>query len=124
MDLQANKTHVIPDRRQGVHGEWLVRDGDVVTVGLTRTSVDQLGPLVHVQLPTINSTMAKDSVAVVLESSKAAIDCHSSLSGRVLAINMSVFANPGLLNESPEGAGWLYRLDKINDDEWKALPAG
>lgn len=124
MEPQVNKTRTLPDRRLGTHGEWLVRDGEVVTVGLTRSSVDQLGPLVHIQLPTPNSMLARDSVAVVLESSKAAIDCQTSISGRVIAINMSVFANPGLLNESPEGAGWLYRLDKINDAEWQALTAG
>jgi glycine cleavage system H protein len=72
----------------------------------------------------VNSTLVKDSVAVVLESSKAAIDCLSSLSGRVIAINMSVFANPGLLNESPEGAAWLYRLDNVNDAEWQTLSVG
>jgi glycine cleavage system H protein len=122
VELQASKSQVTPDRRRGSHGEWLVRVGDVVTVGLTRDSVDQLGPLVHIQLPTINSTLTRDSLVVVLESSKAAIDCYAPICGRVVAINTSVFANPGLLNESPEGAGWLYRLDKVSDQEWQALP--
>ena len=122
MEPRVSKAKDIPDRRLGPHGEWLVREGAVVTVGLTRNSVDQLGPLVHIQLPTVNTNLTPDSVAVVLESSKAAIDCESPLSGRVVAINMSVFANPGLLNESPEGAGWLYRLDKVSDEEWHELP--
>ena len=121
MAPQDNKARDIPDRRLGPHGQWLVREGNVVTVGLTRDSVDQLGPLVHIQLPMIHAMLTPDSVAVVLESSKAAIDCQSPLSGRVVAINMSVFANPGLLNESPEGAGWLYRLDTVNDTEWQKL---
>ena len=122
MAPQESRSRDIPDRRLGPHGQWLVREGDIVTVGLTRNSVDQLGPLVHIQLPMVHATLTPDSVAVVLESSKAAIDCQSPLSGRVVAINMSVFANPGLLNESPEGAGWLYRLDMVNDIEWQKLP--
>ena len=120
--MQADEGRVVLDRRLGPHGEWLVRVGDVVTVGLMRDSVDQLGSLVHVQLPTVNSMLTKDSVAVVLESSKAAIDCFAPISGRVAAANLSLFANPGLLNESPQTAGWLYRLDKITDLEWQALP--
>ena len=119
--MQADRKS-LPDRRLGPHGEWLIRVGGVVTVGLTRDSVDQLGELVRIQLPTVNASLAKDSVAVVLESSKAAIDCTTPLSGRVAAVNFGLFSNPGLLNESPEEAAWLYRLDKIVDQEWLALP--
>ena len=110
------------DRRLGPHGEWLVREDGVVTVGLTRSSVDQMGPLVHIQLPAVNSSLSKNSVAVVVESCKAAIDCLAPLSGTVLAVNVGLFDNPGLLNESPEET-WLYRLNAVVIGEWDALPA-
>jgi glycine cleavage system H protein len=120
---ESNAAQSIPDRRIGPHGEWLVRHGEFVTVGLTRDAVDQLGPLVHIQLPAANVMLTRNSVAVVVESCKAAIDCLCPISGRVLAANVALFDNPGLLNESPEET-WIYRLDKITDEEWQALPKG
>ena len=119
--MEANRSPALSDRRLGAHGEWLVREGGVVTVGLTRSSVDQMGPLVHIQLPAVNSDLRPDSVAVVLESCKAAIDCLSPLSGKVLAVNVGLFDNPGLLNESPDET-WMYRLSSVPDSEWQALP--
>ena len=44
------------------------------------------------------------------ESSKAIFEIISPASGRVVAVNPAVIANPGLINEDPYGGGWLVEL--------------
>ncbi len=110
------------ERRVSANGEWLERDGSIVTVGLTRRAVDQLGTVVSVHLPEVTETIHRGDVAVVVESSKAAIDCESPMSGTVKAVNFQLLSSPDLLNEAPEHDGWLYRLEHVDDHEWDKLP--
>lgn len=111
------------ERKIGPHGEWLERHQDVVTVGFTRRVIDQLGQVVHVQLPKVQTLLAKGDIAVVVESSKAATDCETPVGGTVVAANLSLYNVPDILNESPESAGWLYRLNGVSEQEWQALGA-
>jgi glycine cleavage system H protein len=110
------------DRRAGPHGEWLEREGNVVTVGLTRPMAEQLGTIIGVHFPEITANIHRGEVAVVLEASKAAIDCEAPVSGTVKAVNFSLIDSPGLVNEAPEFDGWLYRLENVEDHEWDKLP--
>ena len=110
------------ERRDGPNGEWLERDGDVVTVGLSRKSIERLGSVVGIHFPELTATLHRGDVAVVLESSKAAIDCETPMSGTVKTINFRLHDSPELLNESPEHDCWLYRLEHIDDHEWERLP--
>jgi glycine cleavage system H protein len=110
------------ERRSGPHGEWLEREGDVVTVGITRIAAEQLGNVVGVHFPEVTTPLHRGEVAVVLESSKAAVDCETPISGTVKAINFQLLESPDLLNEVPEHDGWLYRLENIDDREWEKLP--
>ena len=105
-------------RRFGPTGEWLDRNEAVVTVGLTQETVADIGDISFVSLPELFSTLVAGEVAFVIESSKAAIDCETPLSGTVVAVNERLVEEPALLKDHPEGEGWLYRLKDINETEW------
>lgn len=109
------------ERRNGPNGEWLERDGDVVTIGITRSTAEQVGNVIGVHFPEVTAPLHRGDVAVVLESSKAAIDCESPLSGTVKAVNFRLLEFPQLINEAPEHDGWLYRLENIENHEWEKL---
>ena len=109
------------ERRCGPHGEWLEREGPTVTVGLTKETIDHIGAVGFIDLPNVASSVSCREVAVVIESSKAAIDCEAPLSGRVVATNDRLRSTPALLNEHPEDEGWLYRIEKFDETEWKKL---
>ena len=109
------------NRRFGPHGEWLERDGSVVTVGLTTEMVDHIGEVAFVELPKVATPVHVGQVAVVVESSKAAIDCESPLSGTVVEVNNQLHSLPALLNSDPEATGWLYRIDGVREEEWQTM---
>lgn len=101
--------------------EWIAVNGAEATVGITAYAQEHLGDLVYVEPPQVGKTLAQGKEAAVVESVKAASDVYSPVSGNVTAINQSVVDQPGLVNESPEDKGWLYKLKLTNAGELKAL---
>ncbi len=101
--------------------EWLTRDGDVATVGITEHASTQLGDLVFVDLPKVGRKLAKGQAAAVVESVKAASDVFAPLDGEVVEINDAIVADPSLVNSDPLGQGWLYRMRLANGADFDAL---
>lgn len=101
--------------------EWLTRDGDVATVGITGHAAGQLGDLVFIELPKVGNALKKGAAAAVVESVKAASDVFAPLDGEVTEINEAVTADPALVNTDPEGAGWLYRIRLANASDFDGL---
>ena len=90
--------------------EWLVADGDVVTVGITAHAAEQLGDVVFVELPEVGDEVSKDDEIVVIESVKAASDILAPLDGEVVEVNEVLADNPGLINDDPTGDGWFFKI--------------
>ena len=97
--------------------EWAVIEGDEAIVGVSDYAAKELGDITYVEMPKIGSdVIVGDSVGVV-ESVKAASDVYSPLSGTVNAINKNLEDDPGLVSNSPEEKGWMYKLENIDLDE-------
>ena len=90
--------------------EWVRRDGDIATVGITKKACVEIGEIVYIELPKVGQSVQKGEEVVILESTKAAIDSYAPLSGVIAEVNSELIANPGLINTDPEVRGWLYRL--------------
>ena len=90
--------------------EWLAREGDVATVGITTHAAEQLGDLVFIELPKVGARLVKGEAAAVVESVKAASDVYAPVSGEVTAVNDAAVADPSSVGSDPQGAGWLYRI--------------
>ena len=56
----------------------------------------------------------KEGQAAVVESTKAASDVYSPISGEVTEGNKAIADDPGSVNGDPEGASWFFKL-KIKD---------
>ena|SRR5260221_7443203 len=103
--LQYSKTH-----------EWVRRDEDVLTVGITDHAQTMLGDLVYVELPEPESNLESGQECAVVESVKAAADVYSPVSGEVVEINEALFETPQLINDDPYGKGWLFRVRPYEND--------
>jgi glycine cleavage system H protein len=90
--------------------EYLVSDGDTVTVGISRYAADQLGDVVFVELPPVGKSLTKGQSFGVVESVKAVSDIYAPISGEVVAVNEATVSDPGLISEDPYEKGWLIRL--------------
>ena len=91
--------------------EWVRNEGDgTVTVGITDYAQDSLGDIVYVELPELGDELDLGQEAGVVESVKAASDIFAPLTGTVIAINEALEDAPEIINASPYGDGWFYRL--------------
>ena len=94
--------------------EWIKLDGDVATIGITQHATEMLGDIVFVELPEIGSSVEKDGNAGVVESTKAASDVYTPVSGEVVENNQAIVDDPGKVNSDPENDAWFFKL-KIKD---------
>lgn len=101
--------------------EWVSIEGDTATIGITSYAQEQLGDLVFIELPDLGKQVERGDAVVVVESVKAASDVYAPLSGKIVAVNEELDANPALVNEAPEHQGWLWQMQIGNLDEQKDL---
>jgi glycine cleavage system H protein len=94
--------------------EWLKVEGEVATIGITKHATELLGDIVFVELPDIGTSVEKDGNAGVVESTKAASDVYTPISGEVVENNQSIVDDPGKINSDPESDAWFFKL-KIKD---------
>ena len=94
--------------------EWITLDGEVGTIGITKHATEMLGDIVFAELPEKGKTVEKDGTAGVVESTKAASDVYTPISGEVVDINQSIVDDPAKINEDPEGTAWFFKL-KVKD---------
>ena len=94
--------------------EWIKIEGDVGTVGITQHATEMLGDIVFVELPDVGSSVEKDGNAGVVESTKAASDVYTPISGEIMENNQVIVDDPGKINSDPENEAWFFKL-KIKD---------
>lgn len=101
--------------------EWLRVEGGIATVGITDYAQEQLGDLVFVELPDIGKALSKGDPAVVVESVKAASDVYAPVDGEITAVNDTLSSEPALVNSSPTGEGWLWKMRLADESQLEGL---
>ena len=94
--------------------EWIKLDGDVAIIGITKHATEMLGDIVFAELPEKGSNVEKDGTAGVVESTKAASDVYTPVSGEVVDTNQAIVDDPSKINQDPENSAWFFKL-KIKD---------
>ena len=101
--------------------EWIKIEGDVGTIGITQHATEMLGDIVFVELPDVGTSVEKDGNAGVVESTKAASDVYSPISGEITDGNKSIVDDPGNINSDPEGASWFFKIKVKDKSEFDTL---
>ena len=103
--------------------EWVRKDEEFLTVGITDHAQTMLGDLVYVELPEVESSLEEGQEAAVVESVKAAADVYCPVPGEIIEINEDVIENPQLINQDPYGKGWLFRVKPFEHKSEELLDA-
>lgn len=93
--------------------EWIKAENGIATIGITRYATDQLGDIVHVELPQTGKKLDAGGEAAVVESVKAASEIYTPLAGEVTDANRDLESDLSRINSDPEQA-WFFRL-KMSD---------
>lgn len=104
--------------------EWVLVEGDTATVGITDYAQNALGDIVFVETPEEGREVEQGEDCAVVESVKTASDVYAPISGTITEGNGALEDEPELVNSSPEGDGWFFKmtigdaseLDKLLDE--------
>ena len=97
--------------------EWVNVVGNVATIGITDFAQSELGDIVFVEFPELNSTVEKGQSAGSIEAVKTVADLYMPISGTVIAVNENLDNNPEIVNDTPYGDGWMVKIEIANQDE-------
>jgi glycine cleavage system H protein len=95
--------------------EYLLERNDVFEIGITSYAIEQLGDIVFIELPEVNSEFSKNEVFATIESVKAASEIYMPISGKVIEINEEVVNSPELLNDDSFENKWLVKIESDAD---------
>jgi glycine cleavage system H protein len=101
--------------------EWVLVEGDIVTVGITDFAQDALGDVVFVELPQVGTILEAGKPFGVVESVKAVSDIYAPVSGEVVEINEDLPDTPEVINTSPYEDGWMIKIKVADPAEIKDL---
>ena len=101
--------------------EWVSVEGKMATIGITKHATEMLGDIVFVELPEKGKNVIKEGQAGVVESTKAASDIYTPITGEIIETNQSVVDNPSAVNKDPEGGAWFFKMKIKNKSDLDSL---
>ena len=107
-DLKYTKDH-----------EWVLIEGDTLTLGISDFAQAQLGDIVFVELPEVGMVIDTGEAVGNIESVKAVSEVFCPASGEVIETNKELEDAPETLNQHPYDEGWILKLkiDHLEEDE-------
>lgn len=99
-DLRYTETH-----------EW-VRDREkLVTLGITQSGADGLGPIGFVELPYPGELLEHGAVLCRIRGDQSSMAVKMPFTAKIMTINPALAEQPGLINSDPYGAGWIVKME-------------
>lgn len=91
--------------------EWVRQDGNTAVVGVSHYAQEQLGEVVFVELPDVDTEVDTGDELGTIESVKAVSEFYAPVAGTVVEVNEALEDDPGLINTDPYGDGWLVKVE-------------
>ena len=107
--------------------EWILVEGELATVGITKYAADALGEIVYVDLPKVGSNTTYMKICGEIESTKSVGELYAPMDGEIVEVNESLPNSPETINQDPFGEGWLIKIrytqlpDLLSASEYDAL---
>jgi len=89
--------------------EWISADSGHAKIGVSAYAVEQLGDIVHVELPKEGQHFQQGESFGTIESTKTVSDVYIPVTGKVVKVNSALVAHPERLQENPHEE-WLIEV--------------
>ena len=103
------------------HHEWVKKEGDTVTVGVTDFAQGELGDVVFVEIETEGEELDKEEAFGTIEAVKTVSDLFMPVGGEVAELNPALEESPDLVNKDPYGEGWMVKIKVADPSELNEL---
>ncbi len=109
-DLKYHKEHT-----------WVRVSGKKATIGITDYAQKELGDIVYIDLPEVDSAVEANSELTEIESTKATSSVISPVGGTIIEVNEELSDSPEIINEEPYGKGWIAVIEMDDPSELSDL---
>ncbi len=91
--------------------EWIEVGGSEGIVGITERAQLTYGEIVYVELPAVGDEYEQDEIIGRVEVADGkSYPIHAPVTGEIKRFNFDHADDPDLINQSPEGDGWICRI--------------
>ena len=90
--------------------EWLRREGNEVSIGITDFAQNALTEVVWVELPEVGTVVELMESFASVESVKSVSEIYTPVAGTIIEVNESLEDSPEKINEDPYGPGWICKI--------------
>ncbi len=102
--------------------EWVLPlEGNRVRIGISEYAQEQLGDIVFVENPEVDTEVNANETMGSIESVKAVSDVFSPVTGTIVRVNEELEDTPESINENPYEAGWLVEVELSIPEELDSL---
>ena len=101
--------------------EWVMKEGEIMLIGITDHAQDSLGEIVYLELPSVGDELSKSTTFGAVESTKSVSDLYTPIDCEVVEVNSEAETSPELINNSPYKDGWLIKVRPSNQDDYDSL---
>jgi glycine cleavage system H protein len=102
------------DLRYSKDHEWVEATAKPAKIGVTSYAVEQLGDIVHVELPSVGETFEAGAAFGTIESTKTVSDLYMPIGGKIIEVNQEAISKPETLQADPF-KGWLVKIEPKSD---------
>ena len=95
--------------------QWMERKDEVAFVGISEHASIELGGVTYVELPEVGRVLQAGEAFGSIESTKAANELFTPIAGTVVAVNTELETTPEIVNDEPEGKGWIIQLGNLGE---------
>ena len=90
---------------------WVRVSGNKATIGITNYAQEILDEIIYIDLPELETTVEANTELTEIESTRTTSPVISPISGIVIEVNEDLAETPELINEDPQGKGWISVLE-------------
>ncbi|MCP3774371.1 glycine cleavage system protein GcvH [Paenibacillus sp. MZ04-78.2] len=112
---------VIKGLKYSENHEWVRVENGRAVVGLTDFAQEEFGIIVFVELPEEGDVFQAGEPFGSMESVKTVTELYAPVSGKVVSVNPKLTENPGVINLSPYGQGWMIVVEMSDPAELERL---
>lgn len=116
---------IMAETREGLlyteQNEWVRIEGNTATFGITDFSQNEMGELVYVELPAMDSQVRMGDEFGAMESVKSVEPLYAPVSGKIVKVNEKLSDDAKIANASPYDDGWIAVIEMSYPSEKEKL---
>ena len=101
--------------------EWIQKEGDILTIGITHHAQKELGDIIFIELPQIGDKTSMGSELSTIEAVKTVATIYSPCEGEIIEVNTQLEEEAETINKSPYEKGWIAKIKITHFDESSLL---